>query len=479
MISTAIISPNLNRTAFCSFFFCVRYLTTAVTSTATFSSPPSLLALFDRLHYSSPPPPIHAFNHLFTKIKKSGNYYSIFPLYRRLVRKAVVSPDVFTYSIIIDCFRRIGRAEMGLAIFGDMFKRDCSPDTVTLSGLVNGLLDAKRVGEAAKMFERMPDWGCTPDVVTYCGMIGFFCDVGMMELGLGIFGSMLKRNCPPNTVVFNTLVNGFSKQGLNDLVKVFSRMMVMLEDGDECFPDLTTFNTVIHSCCQLGHVEFGFGVLGSMLKAGCSPSIITITSLVNGLCITDRVAEASFLFNLMSSELSITPDVLSYGALINGFCHKGDVELAFGYLGLMLKCGYHPTQVILSELVNGLCVSGRVLDASQMIEKMHECDVVTYSTLIKGFCHVGKTSLAIELLEVMKSLRVDDRRRPDAITYNTIIDHLCRIGRMEEASGLLDDMIANNISPTNLTFRSLMSGYLVLGQLNSASELQRRMDGSV
>jgi pentatricopeptide repeat protein len=61
-------------------------------------------------------------------------------------------------------------------------------------------------------------------------------------------------------------------------------------------------------------------------------------------------------------------------------------------------------------------------------------NVVTYNTLIGGFCKVGNCKEAIKLFKQMK----DSGRVPDSITY-TLMDGLCKECTPQEANSVLQE----------------------------------------
>merc|ERR1719428_1261313 len=77
-----------------------------------------------------------------------------------------------------------------------------------------------------------------------------------------------------------------------------------------------------------------------------------------------------------------------------------------------------------------------------------EPDVITYSTLVKGYCLAGDVDRAFAVLDEMK---VDGKFSPDEILYNSLLDGCAKQGRVDEALRLLDDMKANGCVPSNYT----------------------------
>merc|ERR1719183_2329391 len=82
-----------------------------------------------------------------------------------------------------------------------------------------------------------------------------------------------------------------------------------------------------------------------------------------------------------------------------------------------------------------------------------EPDVITYSTIIKGYCMAGDLDRALHILEDMKS---DGRLTPDEIMYNSILDGFARKHRADDALRIWDEMQAAGLGPSNYTLSILV-----------------------
>merc|ERR1719506_2382592 len=95
--------------------------------------------------------------------------------------------------------------------------------------------------------------------------------------------------------------------------------------------------------------------------------------------------------------------------------------------------------------------------ASGLLEDMRESavepDIITYSTIVKGYCLEGDVDRAFSVLEDMKS---DDKFAPDEIMYNSILDGCAKQHRVDDALRLLDEMKLTGVIPSNYTLSILV-----------------------
>merc|ERR1719491_1306627 len=79
--------------------------------------------------------------------------------------------------------------------------------------------------------------------------------------------------------------------------------------------------------------------------------------------------------------------------------------------------------------------------------------MVTYSTIVKGFCNSGCLDRALEILRDMKT---DGKFTPDEVLYNILLDGCAKEHRPNDALKLLDDMRTHGVAPSNYTLSMLV-----------------------
>jgi len=82
-----------------------------------------------------------------------------------------------------------------------------------------------------------------------------------------------------------------------------------------------------------------------------------------------------------------------------------------------------------------------------------EPDVVTYSTIVKGFCNAGNLDRALLVLDDMKT---SGKHAPDEVMYNSLLGGCAKEHRPDEALQLLNDMRKYKVAPSNYTLSMLV-----------------------
>merc|ERR1719174_3528083 len=93
-----------------------------------------------------------------------------------------------------------------------------------------------------------------------------------------------------------------------------------------------------------------------------------------------------------------------------------------------------------------------------------EPDLVTYSSLVKGYSLAGDVRRGFKVLEEMRS---SSKLHPDEIMYNVLLDGCARETLVDDALKLLQAMQKDGISPSNHTLSILVK---LLGRAKRVKE---------
>jgi len=121
-------------------------------------------------------------------------------------------------------------------------------------------------------------------------------------------------------------------------------------------------------------------------------------------------------------------------------------------------------------------LEGKVNEAAKCFRKMTsegcKANIITYTTLLNGFCKLGSTTAAVQLLRNMEKHR---SCKPDVVAYSTVIDSLCKDGLVADALNLFSEMTTKVIVPNVVTYNSLIHGACLLSQSKEAMRLFHEM----
>jgi pentatricopeptide repeat protein len=114
----------------------------------------------------------------------------------------------------------------------------------------------------------------------------------------------------------------------------------------------------------------------------------------------------------------------------------------------------HCNTITFNTMLNAMARCGMMHEVPQLLQDMQESsppvvpDIVTYSTVIKGYCHSGDLDKALELLDHMK---IVGDCQPDEVLYNSLLDGCAKQQRLDQALVLLAEMKEMKVPPSNYT----------------------------
>ncbi|KAE8696329.1 Detected protein of confused Function [Hibiscus syriacus] len=213
-----------------------------------------------------------------------------------------------------------------------------------------------------------------------------------------------------------------------------------------------------------------------MLSKGCNPDVVTYTAVVDGFCRFGKVDQAKKMLQHMYKH-DCKRNTVSYTALLTGLCRCGNSLQAREMMDGSEEEFWTPNAITYSAVMHGLLAMsrGKMDEAKRFLE---EClnkgcavNVVNFTTLIHGYCRKDDLKAALSLLDDMYL----SNKHPDAITYTAIIDALGKKGRIEEATDLTVKMLKQGLLPTPVTYRTVIHRFCQMGRVEDLLKLLEKM----
>ncbi|KAH0892364.1 hypothetical protein HID58_054793 [Brassica napus] len=353
-------------------------------------------------------------------------------LYTEMLEEGEISPNVYTYNKMVFGYCKVGNVVMAKGYVCKIVGAGLEPDFFTDTSLIMGYCRSKDLDSAFKVFEEMALKGFKRNEVAYTHLIHGLCVARRVDEAMELFAKMKNDdNCYPTVRTYTVLINALCGS------KRKSEALVLLKEKSErgITPNI--------------HIERKFEeareLLGDMVEKGLVSSVVTYNALINGYCERGMMEDALDVVELMKSR-NVSPNTRTYNELIHGFCKK-NVHKAMGVFHKMLECRVAPSVVTYNSLIDGqcrsdsLCKRKRVEEARKLFDSLEEkgvdANVVMYTTLIDGYCNSDKLEEAKLILETMLSKSC----LPNTSTFNALIHCLCTDGKLSEAMLLEKKMV--------------------------------------
>ncbi|CAN6828660.1 unnamed protein product, partial [Brassica oleracea] len=162
----------------------------------------------------------------------------------------------------------------------------------------------------------------------------------------------------------------------------------------------------------------------------------------------------------------VEPDVQTYNILITGFINEGK------FLGAEELYKEMPHRGIVPD-TNRLDEATQIFDS--MGSKCFSPDVITFNTLINGYCKAGRVGEGLKLFCEIYGRGIV----ANAITYKTLIHGFRQVGNINGALDIFQEMISGGVCPDTITIRNMLDGLWSKEELQKAAATLEDLEKSV
>ncbi|XP_057806282.1 pentatricopeptide repeat-containing protein At5g66520-like [Salvia miltiorrhiza] len=300
---------------------------------------------------------------------------------------------------------------------------------------------------------------------------------------------------PPPILLWNLMMRAYSKlQHSSEPINLFRQMI-----NTQAKPDDYTFTFVITSCAHQDSVVCGRIIHGMALKNGTFLNLYVANSLIGMYAAFERVQDARDVFGEMSEtdvfswtslvsayaknrdmrkagevfcKMPVRNDV-SWAVMISGFVRSGRYTEALRYFHDMFR-EFEPNEAVLVCALSA-CANLGSLDQGKWIHGYVDSTPSSQSSnamtaLIDMYAKCGRIDCAYRVF--------DKIMRPDIHNYTSLISGLSIHGLGEEAIRVFQRMLAEKLSPNEITVLGVLNGCSHSGLVQQGSSIFYSMESS-
>ncbi|KAL6515187.1 hypothetical protein OROHE_018819 [Orobanche hederae] len=366
------------------------------------------------------------------KSRKSGH-----SIHSRIIACGIHSNTCLSTRLII-FYSKISEMETARKVFDRMSDRS----VVTWTALISGYSHNADHDEALRVFSTMHGEGMKANQFTYGSALSACTHLWCLELGKQIQGCVHKCRFVDSLFVQSALLGLHSKCGkMEDACRVFRSMETR---------DLVSWNALIGGYVAQGLSNSAVLVFCSMLREGMLPDIFTFGSVLRATARNIRLAKANIVH------------------------------------GYIIQFGFGSHKFLNGSLIDAYVKCGNLDSATQIYNNMQNKDLVSCTSLIKGYAYKDTNCrAALQLFnDVQKDMAIDNillcsmlnicaktallilgrqlhanflknQNQLDLATGNALIDMYSKSGVIEDAKRVFDGMEEKNI----ISWTSLIAGY--------------------
>jgi pentatricopeptide repeat protein len=268
-------------------------------------------------------------------------------------------------------------------------------------------------------------------------------------------------------VLLNALLDTCCR--LKDLTRLESIMQRMRDLKITASP--VTLGILVKTYGQAGDIQKVLQVWEEMEKQRGQANAVTFGCMIDACVKCNRLDKAVEIFKGMR-ESGKHRNTILYTTLIKGYGLDKDLNSALELFREMPRENVPYNTITYNSIIDACVKGGELATAESLLREITaptsplEPDLITFSTLLKGYCHAGELDKALQLAECIKSRGL----RCDELVYNTLMDGCVKANDVTAGVGLFEEMVHNGMRPSAITHSILTRLYQRAGYEEDASE---------
>ncbi|PON74253.1 Pentatricopeptide repeat [Parasponia andersonii] len=319
--------------------------------------------LFEVMSSDGLQPTIDVYTALVTAYGQSGLLEEAFSAVDDMKSVSDCKPDVYTYSVLINCCVKYRRLDLIQRVLDEMLFFGIEYSTVTFNTLINGYGKAEMIEPMENLLADMIESGSSlPDVFTLNSVIGAYGDSRQIDKMEKWYDEFQLMGISPDVKTFNILIKSYGKAGMYD------KMSSIMEFMEKRFfsPNVVTFNIFIEVFGKAGDISVMDEYFRKMKRRGLKPNSITYCSLVNAYSkakLTEKVD--SVLRQVGNSD--VTLDTTFFNCAISAYGRAGNVEMMHELFLAMKERNCYPDNITFATMIQVYKAQG-MTEAVQALE---------------------------------------------------------------------------------------------------------------
>lgn len=378
--------------------------------------------------------------------------------YARNVFEEMSVRDLVSWSSIISTHVQNGNASEGLVLFCKMVAEGVEPDSVTMLSVAEACGElglwrqAKSVHGYAVRKEIQSDGSLDNFLITMYGKCG------ELHSAEGLFNNVVHQS----TATWTAMITCYNQCGCyTEVLDICLEMQLC-----DAEPNAVTMMGVLCSCVRLGRLKEGKSVHGFIIRKIIDPEYNYL-----GPALIDLYATSGNLRDC-HKILCATRDghIVSWNMLISSYVREGMSEEAFALFMQMQNEETLPDSFTLASVLSacgkfGLSQFGRQIHGN-VIRTSFSSEFVVNS-LIDMYSKCGFVDSAYLIFM--------NHQQGSIVTWNSMICGFCQNGYSVEAIGLFDQMYSNNLKMDEVTFLTAIQACSNLGYLEKGKWIHHKL----
>ncbi|XP_030533829.1 pentatricopeptide repeat-containing protein At4g18840-like [Rhodamnia argentea] len=293
-----------------------------------------------------------------------------------------VSPNHYTFPIVVKGFVGIGSLTEGEKVHGRVLKLGFDSDLFVRNALIHMYSVFRKAGSARLVF----DAGPVLDLVSWNSMIDGHVKNGEVDVARELFDEMTERD----VFSWNSMIAGYVARGdMGEAQWLFDRMPLR---------DIVSWNCMIDGCARIGNVSEARRFFDSMPFR----NVVSWNTLLALYVRVKGYTECLSLFDSMLQEEEIKPNRATLVSVLTACANTGDLNTGHLVSSYMKDNDIEADTLLLTALLTMYAKCGTMDLARKVFDQMPDRSVVSWNAMIMGYGIHGHGGKALEMFLEME-----------------------------------------------------------------------------
>ncbi|KAL6125201.1 hypothetical protein ACLB2K_073260 [Fragaria x ananassa] len=309
-----------------------------------------------------------------------------------------LKPTVDVYTALVSVYGKSGLFDKAFSTVDDMKSiSDCKPDVYTYSILINCCTKFRRYDLIEQVLAEMSYLGIGCNTVIYNNLIDGYGKSELFELMEDSLTDMIESgNCVPDVFIFNSFLGAYGKNGQIDrMEKWYDEFQLM---GIK--PDLKTFNILIKAYGKARMFEKMGSIMEFMKKRYFTPTVVTYNIVIEVFGKAGKIVKMEEYFRNMKHQ-GMKPNSITYCSLISAYSKAGNINKVDSILRQVENSDVILDTAFFNCIISAYGRAGDINKMGELLVTMEEkqCvpDHITFATMIQACNALGMTAAAEDL----------------------------------------------------------------------------------
>ncbi|XP_042504759.1 pentatricopeptide repeat-containing protein At5g66520-like [Macadamia integrifolia] len=231
--------------------------------------------------------------------------------------------NTISWTAMIVGYAQMGKCDEARQLFDEMPERDVD----SWSAMISGYAKCGMWNEAFELFTEMVGLGIRPNESALVSSVSACVQLRALEQGVWLHSYIEDQGFELSVTLGTSLVDMYCKCGsVEKALKVFNEMPVK---------NVLSWNSMIGGLAMNGCGKQALSLFWRMQMVGLAPNGVTFLNVLHGCSHSGLVDEGRRIFDLMTEDYEIEPQLEHYGCMVDLLGRAGLIKEALNFVDSM------------------------------------------------------------------------------------------------------------------------------------------------